>query len=168
MSIKWKQDSVKAMREERAAAARAEALVTQAQVAARAFAAASTDIQDAQALEMPDMFPAWQEVLDAGKELPKGRIITKDAVLYRVMAPVTPQSHQEPGGEGMLAVYRPIDQTHAGTQEDPIPYVYGMDCLAGVYYSYHGHTYRVADGGTMAPCIWPPDTAGMWQWELIE
>lgn len=68
----------------------------------------------------------------------------------------------------MLAIYRPIDQAHAGTLEDPIPWVYGMDCLAGTYYSYNGHTYKVADGGTMTPCVWPPDTAGMWQWVLIE
>ena len=68
----------------------------------------------------------------------------------------------------MLDIYRPIDQAHTGTLEDPIPWEYGMDCIAGTYYSYNGHIYKVADGGTMAPCVWPPDTAGLWQWELIE
>ena len=80
---------------------------------------------------------------------------------------MTPQDHQPPDGEGMLAIYRPIDQTHAGTLEDPIPWEYGMDCPAGSYFSYHGHNYRVADGGTMAPCTFPPYTADMWQWEKI-
>ena len=56
--------------------------------------------------------------------------------MYRVMQATVPQAHQVPGGEGMLAIYRPIDREHAGTAEDPIPWVYGMDCLAGLYYSY--------------------------------
>ena len=68
----------------------------------------------------------------------------------------------------MLAVYRPIETWHAGTRSDPIPWVYGMDCLAGLYYSYNGAIYRVADGGDMIPCVWAPDTPGLWQWELIE
>ena len=64
--------------------------------------------------------------------------------------------------------YRPIDQSHAGTLEDPIPWVYGMDCHAGVYFSYQGHIYQVAEGGDMVPCVWAPGTAGLWQWVLIE
>ena len=72
-----------------------------------------------------------------------------------------------PGGDGMLAIYRPIDREHAGTLEDPIPWIYGMDCLSGIYYSYNGAIYRVADGGNMIPCVWPPDTPGLWQWETV-
>ena len=113
------------------------------------------------------MFPSWEDVLANGVELQKGRIISKDQTLYRVQNKVTPQAHQPPGGEGMLAVYRPIDQSHAGTLEDPIPWVYGMDCHAGVYFSYQGHIYRVAVGGDMVPCVWTPGTPGLWQWELI-
>lgn len=39
-----------------------------------------------------------------------------------------------------------------------------MDCYAGKHYSYNGKVYRVAEGGDMIPCTWPPDTPGMWQW----
>ena len=46
--------------------------------------------------------------------------------------------------------------------------MYGMDCLAGLYYRYEGAVYRVADGGNMMPCVWAPDTPGLWQWEKIE
>ena len=134
-------------------------------------AAFSTELPDALALDMaeaaPDCFPAWEDVLENGAELTQGRVIEKDGQLYRVVQSATPQAHQEPGGEGMLAVYRPIDREHAGTLEDPIPWVYGMDCLAGIYYSYNGAVYRVADGGNMIPCVWVPDTPGLWQWELI-
>lgn len=135
-------------------------------------AAVSTELSDSLALDMADLapgcFPTWENVLQDGTELAQGRIIEKDGQLYRVVQTVTPQAHQEPGGEGMLAVYRPIDREHAGTPEDPIPWVYGMDCLAGLYYSYEGAVYRVADGGDMIPCVWAPDTPGLWQWVKIE
>ena len=146
MAVKWKKDSVKAMREQREAAAKAEAMTA---IWAWAFMASA---------------------LAAGEKLAEGTILKDGAVLYRVVQAggVTPQEHQPPHGEGMLAVYRPIDQSHAGTLEDPIPWVYGMDCHAGVYFSYQGHIYQVAEGGDMVPCVWAPGTAGLWQWVLIE
>ena len=130
-----------------------------------AFAAISTEIPDASALEMATLFPTWEEVLRAGAELAKGRVISDNDQLYRVMQAVTPQAHQPPDGEGMLAVYRPVNREHAGTLEDPIPWVYGMDCTTGLYYSYEGGTYLCK--GDMAPCVWPPDTPGLWQWEAV-
>lgn len=133
-------------------------------------AAISTELPDYLALEMrdvvPEAFPQWETVLEAGEELPKGRVIEKDGQLYRVEQAVTPQAHQVPGGEGMLAVYRPIDQGHAGTEEDPIPWVYGMDCTSGLYYTYEGHKYRCA--GDMKPCVWAPGSEGVYQWEKVE
>ena len=69
-----------------------------------------------------------------------------------------------PHDDGMLAIYRPINREHAGTADDPIPWVYGMDCYAGKHYSYNGKVYKVAEGGDMTPCTWPPDSPGMWQW----
>lgn len=134
-----------------------------------AFAATSTEIPDSTALEMVSLFPTWDDVLQAGKKLPKGRIIVQDGQPYRVEQDgVTPQDHQPPNGEGMLATYRPIDQTHAGTLEDPIPWINGMDCHAGQFFSYNGAIFRVEDGGDMTPCTWPPDTDGMWQWVKIK
>ena len=132
-----------------------------------AFAITATEIPDALALEMTNFFLTWEDVLAAKVELPAGRIISLGGQLYRVAQPVTPQAHQPPDMDGMLAIYRPIDEGHAGTAEDPIPWVYGMDCMARNYYSYNGAIYLVADGGNMIPCTWPPDTAGMWQWEKI-
>lgn len=127
-------------------------------------------LSDNQALTMPDLFQTWEEVLEAGTHVEENAIINDGGTLYRVVASggTTPQEHQPPHGEGMLAVYRPIDQSHAGTAEDPIPWVYGMDCLEGQYFSYKGAVYRVAVGGTMKPCVWAPDTPGLWQWEKQE
>ena len=136
--------------------------------ALKAFAGTATVLSDSQALQMPDLFPTWEEVLSAGVELAEKTYLTKDEQVYQVMQPVIPQAHQVPGGAGMLAVYRPVDGSHAGTREDPIPWVYGMDCHSGVYFSYEGHVYRVAEGGDMIPCVWTPGTPGLWQWELVE
>lgn len=143
-------------------------ITPQLRVAAMAFAATATAIPDAQALEMPDLFPTWEQVLEDGKKLAAGRVISKDGQLYHIEQAVTPIESQPPDGEGVLAIYRPINPEHAGTADDPIPWVYGMDCYAGKYYSYEGAVYMVAEGGDMIPCTWPPDTAGMWQWVKVD
>lgn len=104
----------------------------------------------------PICFPPGRRYWPDGEELPEGRVLNDGGQLYRVVQAVTPQAHQAPHDEGMLAVYRPIDREHAGTADDPIPWVYGMDCYAGKCYRYNGKVYRVAEGGDMIPCTWPP------------
>ena len=125
----------------------------------------ATTLSDNIALEMPDLFKTWDEVLAEGKTLETDDIICKDGQLYRVVQPTTPAAHQPPDGEGMLANYRPIEPGHDGTQEDPIPWVYGMDCTEGKYYSYNGKTYLC--NLTMTACVWAPGTAGLWQWTEV-
>ena len=144
----------------------AEILAPQLLAAARALIAPCAALSDEQALSMPDLLPVWDELLAAGDVLAANTVLRHEGVTYRVVQAVTPQAHQEPGGAGMLAIYRPVDQQHAGTQDDPIPFVYGMDALAGLYYSYAGGLYRVAEGGDMKPCVWLPDS-GIWQWERV-
>ena len=143
---------------------------TQAVTFARAMARTMTTLSDADALTMPDILPTWQSYLDAGEQIPPGVCLMHGGQCYRQSqsSAVTPQEHQPPDAAGMLAVYRPIDREHAGTQADPIPWVYGMDCYEGKYYSYNGHIYRVADGGTMMPCVWYPGMPDVCQWELVE
>ena len=137
----------------------------QMSVAAKFYVQSATNIPDTMALEMPDLFKSWAEALDAGKELPKDTIINKDGQLYCVVQDVTPQEHQPPDGEGMLAIYRPIEEEHTGAQDDPIPWVYGMDCEQGKYYTYGGKTYLC--NLTMPACVWAPGTAGLWQWTEV-
>ena len=87
----------------------------QMQTAARLYVRKATDISDDDALQMPDLFLTWAEALAAGRQLETNTVLNLDGTLYRVVQPVTPQEHQPPNGEGMTAIYRPIDQTHAGT-----------------------------------------------------
>lgn len=140
----------------------------QLSAAAKLYVQAATDVPDETALEMPDLFKTWEEVLAAGQNVAQNAIINDGGTLYRVVAAggVLPQEHQPPHGEGMLAVYRPIDTAHAGTLEDPIPWMYGMDCTEGLYYSHNATVYLCK--ANMTPCVWAPGTAGLWQWEAVE
>lgn len=135
----------------------------------RSMARTSTNIFDDVALSIPDILPTWQEFLDSGEKIQPGICLMHNGQCYRQAqsGEVTPEAHRPPGSEGMSAVYRPIVLGHAGTLEDPIPWVYEMDCEEGKYYSYKGKVYRVAVGGTMKPCLWPPDTPDFWQWEVV-
>lgn len=131
----------------------------------RAMAMTATTLTDTQALAMPDILPTWSELLERGGKIAGGVCLMHKDQCYRVVQSTTPQAHQEPGGEGMLAVYRPIDKQHAGTLDDPIPWVDGMDCYNGKYYSYQGKTYLCKQD--MTPCVWAPGTPGLWQWEVV-
>lgn len=130
------------------------------------FASGATTITDKQALSMASLFPVWPDGVNADGQYIENQVIQYEGQLYRIAQPtVTPQEHQKPGGEGMLSVYRPIELSHAGTLEDPIPWVYGMDCYSGKYYSYNSKVYKCA--GDMIPCVWEPGSAGVYQWELV-
>lgn len=120
-------------------------------------------------LAKAELFPVWT----AGETYPQGRRIQHEGVVYEVVAAdgVTAEAHQPPNGEGLLAVYRPLStdpstgETPTGTQDDPIPYIGGMDVEEGKYYSYNGKLYKA--NLTMPACVWPPDTAGLWQWTEV-
>lgn len=144
-----------------------ESAIAEVWAAAGAFIAVATTLTDDQALAVQSLAKTWEQALAEGARLEYNTILRKDDKLYRVAQAggVTPQEHQPPDSEGMLAVYRPIDRSHAGTLDDPIPWAYGMDCITGLYYSYEGSTYLCK--GDMIPCVWPPDTPGLWQWEVV-
>lgn len=102
----------------------------------------------------------------SGKDYQAGKRLMHNGSVYIVVQDVTAQSHQPPDATGMLVIYRPVDEKHAGTMADPIPFTYGMDVTNGKYYSFEGNTYLCKSD--MAPCVWNPGTAGLWQWELAE
>lgn len=123
----------------------------------------SNNLTDEEALNAPSALELW----GAGRYYAKDQIVRDDeGNLYRIVNEISKSiESQPPNAEGMLAVYRPIVRGHEGTLEDPIPWVYGMDCRAGKYYGYKDAVYLCM--GDMIPCVWAPDTAGMWQWERV-
>lgn len=116
---------------------------------------------DATALALAPVCRDWE----ANHHYEAGEIVNHNGQAYRVIQAVDSLEHQPPGAEGMLAIYRPLNPGHAGTLEDPIPFVNGMDVYNGKYYSFNEKTYLAK--ADMLPCIWDPGTAGLWQWEEV-
>ena len=126
--------------------------------------AVSTSIpleDDATALTLSPICPDWE----AAHHYEAGEIVNHEGQAYRVIQAVDSLENQPPGAEGMLAIYRPLNPGHAGTKEDPIPFVNGMDVYNGKYYSFNEKTYLAK--ADMLPCTWDPGTAGLWQWEEV-
>lgn len=117
---------------------------------------------DKTSLALAPVCPEWA----AGTHYDALEIVNHEGHPYRVVQAVDSLEHQPPGAEGMLAIYRPLVPGHAGTLEDPIPFVNGMDVDEGKYYSFSGETYLAKSD--MKPCVWMPGTPGLWQWELVE
>lgn len=117
---------------------------------------------DATALVVAPLCPDWA----AGATYQAGEVVNHDGQAFRVIQAVTALENQPPGAEGMLAIYRPLDEKeHTGRLDDPIPYVHGMDVSAGFFYSFEGKTYLA--NANMKPCVWDPGTEGLWQWEEV-
>lgn len=134
---------------------------TQNALMQRVVAQAIPDDDDATALALSPICPEWRD----GVHYEAGEIVNHDGQPYRVVQAVDSLEHQPPGAEGMLAIYRPLNPDHAGTLDDPIPFVNGMDVYSGKYYSFNGKTYLAK--ADMIPCTWDPGTEGLWQWEEV-
>lgn len=135
------------------------------------FALASRQAQelpDAQALEVPVLYPYWAPGIPYGGE---GEIkivrrpIDGREQLYRCGKPHTSQDGWEP--EAVPAVWTAINQTNKGTPDDPIPAARGMEYTYGKYYedSEDGKIYLCtrpgeADGGTVTLQFLPHELVG--------
>ena len=97
-------------------------------------------LDDTQAMTVKAIYPQRQEVI--GQTVKQGFKFLHNDILYKVIQPdgLTIQEQYIPG-EGTESLYAVIDETHAGTQEDPIPYSGNMALENGKYYSQDGAIY---------------------------
>ena len=78
-------------------------------------------LTDEEALKVKDMYPEWSEFIN--QSLTQGMKVQHEDKLYKVLQDVNPVLEiYPPGAEGTEALYTIIDEDHAGTLEDPIPY----------------------------------------------
>lgn len=91
---------------------------------------------DKTALEAKWMYPKWKP----GAAYTAGQRFVYDGKLYKVIAPHISQESWIPG-VGTESLYKRIDESHAGTAEDPIPYDGNMELIEGTYYSQDGVKY---------------------------
>ena len=100
----------------------------------------SLDVDDNTALRMREFYPEWEEMI--GKTVEKeGFRFKYGGNLYKTIpANHTFQADWVPG-VGTESLYTRIDETHAGTLDDPIPYNGNMALESGKYYSQNGAVY---------------------------
>ena len=100
-------------------------------------------VDDQAALRMRRYYPTFSELV--GQTVTQGTKFrvddSEDADLYKTIQPeLTIQAHYPPG-VGTESLYTRIDEAHAGTKYDPIPYDGNMELTAGLHYIQSGVTY---------------------------
>lgn len=92
-------------------------------------------LTDDQALTVKDAYWLWKDLVDAEKTVDKGYRFRYGDSLYRTEQPKYKFAAQYvPGTPGTESLFSVIDETHAGTPEDPIPYNKNMEIYKGKYY----------------------------------
>lgn len=98
-----------------------------------------TTIENSVALEIPDLFPNFVDMI--GEAVKKGNILNIRGKLYRVRQDHTVLSIYTPGIE-TASLYEVIDKEHDGTINDPIPYTPPMEIFNSKYYTQNSVLYR--------------------------
>lgn len=97
-------------------------------------------LEDTQAITVKAIYPAWEKII--------GQTVRKDCKfqyadkLYKTIQDNLLIQEQYIPGEGTESLYTVIDETHAGTQEDPIPYDGNMALENGKYYIQDETVYK--------------------------
>lgn len=110
---------------------------------------ASQSLEDAVALTAVELFPKWEELVKKGEKVSKGFRFQYDGKLYRTEQPkYTFVEYYVPGTTGTESLFSKVDETHAGTIKDPIPYDGNMEIYEGLYYSQYDVVYLcIRDSG---------------------
>lgn len=85
-------------------------------------------VDDNTALRMLAFYPEWA----AGAAYTVGHKVRRNGKLWRVVQTHTSQTGWEP--ENAASLWEQINETHAGTMDDPIPYSGNMALTNGLYY----------------------------------
>lgn len=89
-------------------------------------------VDDNTALRMMEFYPRFEDII--GKTVKQDFKFTYGDKLWSVIQPeLTIQAHYPPG-VGMESLYTEVCETHAGTEDDPIPYSGNMALESGKYY----------------------------------
>lgn len=113
---------------------------------ARAYRAAieagsnAVERSDADALAVKDIYPIWKSLI--GQTVEKaGFKFTYNGDLYKTIPEKHTFAAEWVPGVGTESLYTRIDEAHAGTKADPIPYEGNMELVEGQYYSQNGVVY---------------------------
>lgn len=93
-----------------------------------------------ESLEVKDMYPEWSEFIN--QSLPQGMKVQYNNKLYKVRQEIATVLENQPPSIDTAALYEEINESHAGTLEDPIPYNNNMELFEGKYYIQDGIIYK--------------------------
>lgn len=111
-----------------------------AQVAVLVAQIQAQELTDEQAITVKAIYPQWSEII--GQTVALGYKFLYGDVLYKTIQDSLLIQEQYIPGEGTESLYTVIDETHAGTQEDPIPYGGNMALESGKYYIQDETVYK--------------------------
>nr|DAH15728.1 MAG TPA: hypothetical protein [Bacteriophage sp.] len=95
------------------------------------------ELTPAEALQVKDRYPEWI----AGITVKVGERYLSDDILWECIQGHTTQENWRPG-TSTASLWKVVDEEHAGTIDDPIPYVTPMELFNGKYYRQDGVTYK--------------------------
>lgn len=102
-------------------------------------------LPDAEAVEAVELYPAWK----SGEAYAAGVKLNYQGKLYRVKDGQGHTSQDDWTPDAAASLYEAVNETNAGTADDPIPYDGNMELFVGKYYSQHGVVYLCSrDTGT--------------------
>ena len=119
-------------------------LIERAKITRQQTEKAAQYLPDAEALTAKTLYPRWESLVELGSVQTDeaGYKFLYGEDLYKCKNPnPTFQADWVPG-VGTESLYERIDETHAGTLEDPIPYDGNMELIEGKYYSQNGVVYH--------------------------
>lgn len=103
-------------------------------------------LSDGESVKVKALYDPWASKI--GKEIKKDNKVYYDDKLFKARQDINPVLENQPPGSGTQSLYEEINETHAGTLEDPIPYnsehdplFSGMELEEGKYYIQDGITY---------------------------
>lgn len=103
---------------------------------------ASQSLEDAVALTAVELFPEWKVLVKKVATVTKGFRFRHKGKLYRTEQPsFTFVETDIPGDVGTESLFSKVDEAHAGTFEDPIPFEKNMEIYQGCYYTQYGVIY---------------------------
>lgn len=105
---------------------------------------AAQSLDDATALQSKELYPRWEELVKKGTidtDGEPGYRFFYGGDLYRCRNGNPTFAKEWIPGVGTESLYERIDETHAGTLADPIPYSGNMALTAGLHYIQDGIVY---------------------------
>lgn len=101
------------------------------------------DLSPSEALQVKDRYPEWE----VGIDVVKGHKYQCDGDLWEVLQGHKTQENWKPSLE-TASLWKRVDEEHAGTKDDPIPYAPPMEIFKDKYYTQSKVLYKcIRDSG---------------------